>query len=213
MFVMLGLLVFPSQLDEAALEGTVLALALVLVARPLAVLAGTLGTGFTRPERILLGWAGLHGAVPVVLATFPCWPTCRTASSSSTSSSSPCWSRRSCRGRPSSRSPAGSASWNGRRRTPRNRAGRPRRARFEKGAEVLEYAVSEADAIVGRPIRDLGRAALVSLIVRGGEALPPRGSTRVEEGDRLHVLIRRDRSGELESLFAQWRDGSATSPR
>ena len=32
---------------------------------------GTLGSGFGRAERLLLGWAGLRGAVPVVLATFP----------------------------------------------------------------------------------------------------------------------------------------------
>jgi potassium/hydrogen antiporter len=71
MFLILGLLVFPSQLGSVALEGTVLALVLILVARPLAVALGTLGSGFGRAERLLLGWAGLRGAVPVVLATFP----------------------------------------------------------------------------------------------------------------------------------------------
>jgi potassium/hydrogen antiporter len=71
MFVILGLLVFPSQLGAVAVQGTVLALVLILVARPLAVLVGTLGCGFDRAERVLLGWAGLRGAVPVVLATFP----------------------------------------------------------------------------------------------------------------------------------------------
>jgi cell volume regulation protein A len=71
MFLILGLLVFPSQLASVALEGTVLALVLILVARPLAVALGTLGSGFGRAERLLLGWAGLRGAVPVVLATFP----------------------------------------------------------------------------------------------------------------------------------------------
>jgi len=71
MFVILGLLVFPSDLGAVAVQGTVLALVLILVARPLAVFAGTLGCGFGRAERVLLGWAGLRGAVPVVLATFP----------------------------------------------------------------------------------------------------------------------------------------------
>src|SRR5919197_12362 len=71
MFLALGLLVFPSQLGDVALEGTVLALVVILVARPLATVAATTVGGYSLRERIVLGWAGLRGAVPVVLATFP----------------------------------------------------------------------------------------------------------------------------------------------
>jgi potassium/hydrogen antiporter len=71
MFVVLGLLVFPSQLGEVAVKGTVLALALVFLARPLATLVTTAFAGFDLRERSVLAWAGLRGAVPVVLATFP----------------------------------------------------------------------------------------------------------------------------------------------
>ena len=71
MFLTLGLLVFPSELDEIAGTGTLLALIVVFVARPLATLVATVGSGFEWREKALLGWAGLRGAVPVVLATFP----------------------------------------------------------------------------------------------------------------------------------------------
>jgi potassium/hydrogen antiporter len=71
MFIVLGLLVFPSQLDEVAVKGTLLALILALVARPAAVALSTALSGYTAAERAVLGWAGLRGAVPVVLATFP----------------------------------------------------------------------------------------------------------------------------------------------
>jgi cell volume regulation protein A len=71
MFVVLGLLVFPSQLGDVALEGTLLALVLVLVARPIATFASTALAGFTAREQSVIAWAGLRGAVPVVLATFP----------------------------------------------------------------------------------------------------------------------------------------------
>jgi cell volume regulation protein A len=71
MFLALGLLVFPSQLGHVALKGILLALITALVARPVAVALTTWNQGFDRRERLLLGWAGLRGAVPVILATFP----------------------------------------------------------------------------------------------------------------------------------------------
>ena len=71
MFLTLGLLVFPSQLGAVALPATALALVLALVARPLAAVVATGIRGFGAGERLVLGWAGLRGAVPVVLATFP----------------------------------------------------------------------------------------------------------------------------------------------
>ncbi|MGH2982119.1 MAG: potassium/proton antiporter [Solirubrobacterales bacterium] len=71
MFLVLGLLVFPSDFGEVALEGTLLALILVFIARPVAAIVATTFFGYTLQERVVLGWAGLRGAIPVVLATFP----------------------------------------------------------------------------------------------------------------------------------------------
>jgi cell volume regulation protein A len=71
MFVVLGLLVFPSQLGDVAVEGTALALILVFIARPIATFISTAPVRFTFREQSVLSWAGLRGAVPVVLATFP----------------------------------------------------------------------------------------------------------------------------------------------
>ncbi len=71
MFFALGLLVFPSQLGGVLVRGTLLALLLAFVARPVSAFAATARTRFTRGERVLLGWAGLRGGVPVVLATLP----------------------------------------------------------------------------------------------------------------------------------------------
>ena len=71
MFLMLGLLVFPSRLGDVAVEGTAIALVLVLVARPVATVIALLPFGFNAREQAAIAWAGLRGAVPVVLATFP----------------------------------------------------------------------------------------------------------------------------------------------
>ena len=71
MFFTLGLLVFPSQLGHVLVRGTVLALVVALLARPLAAFGATIGSRLSLAERGLLGWAGLRGGIPVVLATLP----------------------------------------------------------------------------------------------------------------------------------------------
>ncbi len=207
MFVTLGLLVFPSHLPELILEGTVLAVVVALVARPLGVAAAIPGWGFRWQERIVLGWAGLRGAVPVVLATFPVIegvpnsldffniaffvvlistviqgvsfePVARLLGVTTAVAAIP---------------------------RPLVDANAIRRL----GAEIVEYPVSEDDAIAGRRVRELGlsRDALLNLIVRGDQALPPRGSTRIEPGDRLHVLVRQEASMEMPGLLERWKTG------
>ena len=69
LFIALGLLVFPSELPHVAVKALALTAGLILVARPVAVWASTSFSGVSPRERILLGWAGLRGAVPIVLAT------------------------------------------------------------------------------------------------------------------------------------------------
>jgi cell volume regulation protein A len=70
-FLTLGLLVFPSQLLAVAPIAIALALTLLLLARPLAVLACLLPWRFRVREAGYISWVGLRGAVPIVLATYP----------------------------------------------------------------------------------------------------------------------------------------------
>ena len=71
LFLLLGLLVFPSQLPAVALPALLVAAVLTVVARPAAVWTCTLGQRYGWRERTVLSMGGLKGAVPIVLATFP----------------------------------------------------------------------------------------------------------------------------------------------
>jgi len=71
MFLMLGLLVFPSRLLEVLWIGLGLSLALALLARPIAVTLCLLPFRYPPREVGFVAWVGLRGAVPIILATYP----------------------------------------------------------------------------------------------------------------------------------------------
>lgn len=71
LFLMLGMLVFPSELPPVALSGLGVAAILVVLARPVAVLAFLSWFDYDWRELVFVSWVGLRGAVPIVLATFP----------------------------------------------------------------------------------------------------------------------------------------------
>src|SRR5256714_559605 len=201
------------ELGAVALEGTVLALVVAVVARPVAAVLATALHHFTLRERLVLGWAGLRGAVPVVLAIFPVLahvpdsldffnivffavvlstvlqgatfvPFAERLGVTTNEAALP---------------------------TPLMEAGTIRRL----GAEVVEYPVRPGDAIVGRRVRELGlpREALLNVIVRGQQAIPPRRSTLIEAGDRLHVLVRQEVAVEFRDLLERWRAGPLVTER
>ncbi len=71
MFLMLGLQVFPARLVPVAWVGLLVSLFLIIVARPAAVHTALAFSPMPYREQILVAWAGLRGAVPIILATFP----------------------------------------------------------------------------------------------------------------------------------------------
>lgn len=71
MFLILGLLVFPSHLPSVTLDGLIITGVAVFLARPISVLVALLPVRISLQEKLFVGWVGLRGAVPIVLATFP----------------------------------------------------------------------------------------------------------------------------------------------
>jgi potassium/hydrogen antiporter len=211
-FFTLGLLVFPSRFDEVAGEALLVTAVLMFVARPVATLASTFWARFSVREATLLGWAGLRGAIPIVLATFPVIDDVPNADEffnivffvvlTSTLFQGVTFEPLAKRLRLTTDEPAVSR--------PLVEVGTIRRL----GAEVVEFPVRDGDAVVGGLVRELGlpRDALVNVIVRGDEALLPRGSTEIEAGDRLHILVRQPERARVEALFERWRSGPVREP-
>lgn len=71
MFILLGLLVFPENLVKITWDALLLSFLLMFVARPIGVFISMIFTKYNFKEKILIAWAGLRGAVPIVLATYP----------------------------------------------------------------------------------------------------------------------------------------------
>ncbi|MDP9189464.1 MAG: potassium/proton antiporter [Actinomycetota bacterium] len=212
LFFLLGLLVFPSGLADVALEGLLLSAVLMFVARPLAALVASLPARFAFRERLMLGWAGLRGAVPIWLATFPViagiggseqiFDVIFFVVATSTLIQGASFEPLARRLRLTTSEPA----------LPRPlvESGRIRRL----GGEVFAYRVEPGEAIVGRPVRDLRlpREAIVNVIVRRDEAIPPRGSTEIEADDELHILVRAQVRDEVEGMMRRWRQGPLDEP-
>ena len=71
MFVMMGLLVFPHEWTALWMDGIIIFVVLTFIARPMAIWLGTIGMKLGVRNKLFISWAGLRGAVPIILATYP----------------------------------------------------------------------------------------------------------------------------------------------
>jgi cell volume regulation protein A len=212
LFILLGLLVFPSDLPDVALQGLALSAVLILVARPIATFTATALAPLDSRERLMLGWAGLRGATPIWLATFPVVAGIGAGEElfaivffvvvTSTLIQGASFEPLAARLGLTTDEPA----------LPRRlfESGRIRRM----GGDVVAYRLPPGAAAAGHRVRDLElpREALVNVIVREGRAIPPRGSTEMQEGDELHILVRGELREEVEKLTETWTKGPVGRP-
>jgi potassium/hydrogen antiporter len=188
MFLILGLLVFPSRLPAVAGSGTAIALFLVFVARPASVFIALLFARLGTRHKLLVSWVGLRGAVPIVLATFPLLAGFPRAdlyfhlvffvviSSLLLQGTTIGWVARRL-------ALAGAALRRG-----------PSALEFAPAHpgsnQLLDLVVEPSSPVISLRLVDLGLppSALIVLITRGKEYVIPRGSTALQSGDQLLVL-------------------------
>lgn len=202
MFLLLGLLSFPSALLATAGDGLLMAGALIFVARPLAVVLSTLPFGYPIKELLLLSWGGLKGAVPIVLAIFPLLAGVEggryifdlvffvvLVSALTQGWSLPVFARRlGLQGEVPVAPPARLDILSLR----------------HVDAEIIEYAVAADAPAAGRRIRDLPlpEGVLVAMVARDNRLVPPGGATRIRAGDYVFVMSRRDLRTLVDRLFS-----------
>ncbi len=201
MFLMLGLLVFPSQLLPVAGVGVAVALFLGFVARPLAVAACLLPLRFPAREIGYIGWVGLRGAVPIILATFPVLANVPgserifnvvffivVVSSLVPGATIRLVTRR--MGMDELQRPVPTAVLE------------VNAPHLVNGA-IVSYHVSEDLAVCGAKLSEVAfpAGASVLLVVRDRELIPARGATVLQPGDHAYVFFRPEDRPLIELLF------------
>lgn len=201
MFLLLGLLVLPSRVATVTTVGLALALFLAIVARPLVTMLLLAPFRYRWRESAYVGWVGLRGAVPIVLATIPVMANV-----------------------PGGREifdivffivvvgalvPGSTVPWVTRLLKVESAAPPPPKASIEvdarapQGDELRAYFISPEIAVAGALLSEIPfpQGAAVSMLERAGALIAPSGSTRIEPGDYVYVIAPPDHRPDVELLF------------
>jgi cell volume regulation protein A len=203
MFLLLGLLAFPSRLASVAGPGLALALFLVFVARPLVIAALLAPFRLPLREVAFVCWVGIRGAVPIMLATFPVFAGVAGASRVFDLVFFVVVVSAALQGT--------TVRWLARRLGLEVPGPPPPRAMLEilstqrLAGEVMSFYVEAASAVAGSRISELPipEGSAVMLIVRGRELVAARGRTVLEPGDHVYVFTPPGEKPFVQLLFGR----------
>ncbi|NWG22039.1 MAG: potassium/proton antiporter [Chloroflexi bacterium] len=203
MFLVLGLLVYPSRIVPVLGTGMLLSLFLIFVARPVAVFVALALTRYDWRAKLMVSWAGLRGAAPIVLATFPLLAGLDRAEmifnlvffivlTSVLAQGTTIAAVARQLGVHQAQRPAAVF------RYPQEFV-----PQVSTQSRLIELTVAPGSLACGRAILELGlpRGALVVLITRGDEGLVPGGTTMLEPGDRVLLLVERSAIADVQSAL------------
>lgn len=203
MFLLLGLLVFPSRLLQVATVGLTLALFLAVVARPVIAMLCLAPFRYRWRASAYVGWVGLRGAVPIVLATIPVMADVPGAHvlfdivffivvvGALVPGATVPWMARLLRVESDAPPPPATMI--------------EVDARAPRGDELRAYFVSDQLAVAGATLAEIPfpEGAAVSMLERGGALIAPSGATRIEPGDYVYVIAPVEHRPLVELLFGR----------
>ncbi|MEW5849702.1 MAG: potassium/proton antiporter [Myxococcota bacterium] len=203
MFLLMGLLVLPSRVVAVAAPGLGIALVLALVARPVVVALCLAPFRYRWREITYVGWVGLRGAVPIVLAIYPVLLDAPGALrildvvffvvvvNALIPGATVQWATR-WLGQISDEPPPPEATLDIISMRPLN-------------GQVLVFHIGAASAVANVPLSEVpfSDGAAVMLVVRGNELIPPRGTTVLTPGDHVYVVCREADEELVQLMFGQ----------
>ncbi|WP_324609855.1 potassium/proton antiporter [Oceanobacillus damuensis] len=203
LFITLGLFVIPSDLFqwEIMWKALLLSFILMFVARPIASFISVVGMDFNIREKLLISWAGLRGAVPIVLALFPMLSGLEHSQLFFNVIFFVVLTSTLLQGTTISLLADKLGLVKPGRTTQINHM--ELLSIGKNNLEIVEIIIDENSFVVGEKIKDLGLPpnANITFILRDGETLSPNGDIKIMEGDLLYILAPEKDVDRLEEIL------------